>query len=253
LYYKAFERDADFSAAYAAAAWCFCRRKASSWAIDREREIAEARRLARRAVQLGKDDATVLCDAGHALSYVAGELDDGAAFVDQALLINPNLGRGWAYSGLVKVWLGEPIRAIERFVHAMRLSPINPFIWFMQEGMAQAHFFAGRHDEAVLQSMQMLCETRACLNEGRLSGLYASADGQDQRSTRISVRKAKLENFLAVGSTHAWCARAARHSIIKASMFRWEIIKESSRVFKGLSVSCRLKRPSSVAINRWKS
>jgi hypothetical protein len=47
LYYKAIELDADFSAAYAAAGGCFCMRKASGWVIDREREIAEARRLAR--------------------------------------------------------------------------------------------------------------------------------------------------------------------------------------------------------------
>ena len=37
---------------------------------------------------------TVLCDAGFALAFVAGELDDGAAFLDRALLINPNLACG---------------------------------------------------------------------------------------------------------------------------------------------------------------
>ena len=140
LYYKAIELDAEFSAAYVSAAGCISMRKGFGWAADREKEIAEARRLARRAVQLGRDDATVLCDAGHTLSYVAGELDDGAAFVDQALLINPNLAWGWANSGWAKVWLGELDRAIERFAHAMRLSPIDPFIWFMQEGMAHVHF-----------------------------------------------------------------------------------------------------------------
>jgi tetratricopeptide (TPR) repeat protein len=60
-YYKAVELDPDFSTAYAAAAMCFSRRKAFGWVIDRKNEIAEARRLARRAVQLGKDDATALC------------------------------------------------------------------------------------------------------------------------------------------------------------------------------------------------
>ena len=57
LFYQAVERDPNFSAAYAAAASCFTRRKAFGWVIDQEQEVAEARRLARRAVQLGKDDA----------------------------------------------------------------------------------------------------------------------------------------------------------------------------------------------------
>jgi len=200
LYYKAFEHDADFSAAYAAAAWCFCRRKASGWVIDREKEIAEARRLARRAVQLGKDDATVLCDAGHPLSYVAGELDDGAAFVDQALLINPNLARGWAYSGLVKVWLGEPVRAIERFVHAMRLSPIDPFIWFMQEGMAQAHFFAGRHDEAVSWAKMELRDQPDRHSALRIGAASCALAGLDEEAKRLIARLLEIDPALRISN-----------------------------------------------------
>src|SRR5262249_6627681 len=59
LFYKAIELDPDFAAAHAGAAGCFSRRKGSGWVIDPEKDIAEARRLARRAVQLGKDDAGV--------------------------------------------------------------------------------------------------------------------------------------------------------------------------------------------------
>jgi adenylate cyclase len=94
LFYRAIERDPDFAAAYAAAADCFTRRKAFGWIIDREQEVAEARRLARRAVQLGKDDANVLCFAGYALVYVARELDDGAAFLERSLLGSQLLRQG---------------------------------------------------------------------------------------------------------------------------------------------------------------
>src|SRR5262245_15008038 len=141
LFYKAIELDADFSAAYAGAAMCFTRRKGSGWDIDRDQEIVEARRLARRAVQSAKDDATGLCEAGLALAYVVGELDDGAAFLDRALVINPNLASGWSYSGYVKLWFGEPDRAIEHFARAIRLSPIDPRLVFMQSGIASAHFY----------------------------------------------------------------------------------------------------------------
>jgi len=158
LFYKAVELDADFSAAYAAAAFCFCRRKGFGWVINREREIIEARRLARRAVQSGKDDAAVLCFAGYALAYVVRDLDDGAAFLDRALLINPNLASGWSFGGMVKLWLGEPDRAVDHFAHAMRLSPIDPALFAMQYGMAHAHFFAGRHDEALSWAKMALRE-----------------------------------------------------------------------------------------------
>jgi hypothetical protein len=51
--------------------------------------------------------------------------------------------------GWVKVWLGEPDQAVERFAHAMRLGPNGPNLFLMQQGIAHAHFFAGRHEEAL--------------------------------------------------------------------------------------------------------
>jgi tetratricopeptide (TPR) repeat protein len=65
------------------------------------------------------------------------------------VLINPNLAAAWSFMGWVKVWLGESGQAVERFSHGMRLGPIESFTYFMQEGMAHAHFFAGRYDEAL--------------------------------------------------------------------------------------------------------
>jgi len=75
------------------------------------------------------------------------------------LLINPNLAMGWYWSGWVKVWLGEPDRFIEHFAHAMRLNPIDPGLFaFALMGTALAHFYAGRHDEALAWAKKALRE-----------------------------------------------------------------------------------------------
>ena len=87
---------------------------------------------------------------GIALAFVVGELDDGAALIDRALVLNPNLAAAWIFSGWVKVWLGEPEVAIEREARAMRLSPHDPLIFNMQAATAAAHFFAGRYAEALV-------------------------------------------------------------------------------------------------------
>jgi hypothetical protein len=52
--------------------------------------------VGRLAVSLGRDDAVALAYGGFVLAYVAGQLDDGAAFVDLALTINPNWAYAWA-------------------------------------------------------------------------------------------------------------------------------------------------------------
>ena len=66
-FYRAIELDPNFASAYGMAARCYAQRKASGWVTDRAGAIAEAARLARRAAELGKDDAVALGTAGIAL------------------------------------------------------------------------------------------------------------------------------------------------------------------------------------------
>jgi TolB-like protein len=146
---RAIELDPSFASAYGMAARCYSQRKTAGWMVNWVRDIAEAERMARRAVELGKEDALALATAGIALAYVVGDLDDGAAFIDQALALNPNLAWAWLFSGFVKTWLGEPEVAIERVARAMRLSPQDSQFFNMQTAMAQAHFVAGRNVEAL--------------------------------------------------------------------------------------------------------
>jgi len=200
LFYKAIELDPDFSAAYAAAAQCLSIRKRSGWVIDRELEIAEAGRLARRAVQLGKDDATVLCMAGFALAYVARELEDGAAFLDRALLINPNLATGWHNGGWVKVFLGEPDQAIEYFARAMRLNPIDPTLFLMQAETAHAYFFAGRYDEALTWAKMALRELPDNHSGLRIAAASCALTGRDEEAKSLMARLLEIDPTLRVST-----------------------------------------------------
>ena len=106
-------------------------RKINGWTGDHAQEVAEAARLARRAAELGKDDAVALSFGGLALGYVVGDLDDAIALTDRALALNPNLAIAWFASGIVRVFRGgEPDVAIEHFARAMRLSPLDPFMFY---------------------------------------------------------------------------------------------------------------------------
>lgn len=147
-FYRAMELDPDFASAYGMASRCYLQRKVSGWVVDRAKETAEAERLARRAAELGKDDAVALAAAGMALSYVVGRHDEGGALIERGLRLNPNLAWAWLFSGWVRVWGGEPDEAIQRLAKAMRLSPNDSQIFSMQAAMAAAHFFAGRYAES---------------------------------------------------------------------------------------------------------
>jgi TolB-like protein/Flp pilus assembly protein TadD len=148
VFAEAMRLDPEFASAYAMAAWCHFWRKVNGWMIDRPAEIAEGARLARRAAELGSDDAVALARSGHALGHLAGDLDGGIALLDRAKMLNPNLAAAWFLGGFARVWRGESDGAIEHFAQAMRLSPLDPEMYRMQAGMAAAHLFAGRFDTA---------------------------------------------------------------------------------------------------------
>ena len=132
------------------AAWCYFRRYSNAvLTADSAKENAEATAIARRAVEIGSEDAIALCMGGVTLASIALEVEAGDAYIDRALVLNPNLAIALANSGLVKIWLGEHALAIDRLTHAMRLNPLDPLLYRVHGLLAYAHFFSGQDEQAL--------------------------------------------------------------------------------------------------------
>ena len=91
LFYKAIELDPGFATAHGLAAWCYVRRRLSGWMKVPLQEMPELERLARRAGELANNDAVALYSGGWALVQVPGYVEEGAALIDRALTLNPNM------------------------------------------------------------------------------------------------------------------------------------------------------------------
>jgi len=195
LFYRAIELDPGFALAYALAAWCYGQRKANGLVMDRAKERFETERLARRAAELGKDDAAVLSLAGWALAFVVNDIDTAAAMADHAISLNPNLAVAWVAGAWVKVYLCEPDAAIERVAHAMRLSPLDPRLSNMQCVIAWAHFIACRHDEAAQWA------GRALLGLPNYAGALRVAVAAHALADRLDAARAVLARLCEVDPT----------------------------------------------------
>nr|WP_289624853.1 winged helix-turn-helix domain-containing tetratricopeptide repeat protein [Sinorhizobium sp. 7-81] len=204
LFYKATELDPEFASAYAAAAWCHFWRKVNGWTTDRAREIAEGARLARLAVELGRDDAVALTRGGHALGHLAGDLDGGIALIDRARLLNPNLAPAWFLGGFLRVFRGETESAIENFAHAVRLSPLDPEIFRMQAGTALAHFFAGRFDSASAWAEKALGNLPSLLIAVAVVAASHALAGRSDEARQAMQRLRALDPSLRVSNLKDW-------------------------------------------------
>jgi len=200
----ALQLDPSFASAHAMAAWCHFWRKVNGWMADRPREIAEGARLARRAVELGGDDAVALTRGGHALAHLAGDIDGGIALIERALMLNPNLASAWFLGGFLRVWNGEPDGAIEHFARAMRLSPFDPEIYRMQAGMAAAHLFAGRFDAASSWAEKSLRHLPNFLMVVGLTAASHALAGRTEEAQRAIRHLRQLDPALRISNLGDW-------------------------------------------------
>ena len=196
LFNQAIERDPAFALAYARAASCYRFRKSRRWMLDPRQEVAEAAKLARRAVQLGRDDAVALSYAGFILAYVVGDLDDGGAFVDRALALNANLAAAWGFSGWMKICFGEAETGIEHEAMAIRLSPLDPLLFEWKAISAIAHMCAGRFDEAAAWAESSLRDDPNLAPTLRVAAASYALAGRLEEAQKIMARLYQLDPSL---------------------------------------------------------
>jgi TolB-like protein len=204
LFYKAIELDPDFASAYGMAAWCHGWRKINGWMTDRAKEVAETGRLARRAAELGPDDAVALSRGAHALAFVVGDLDAATTFVERALVLNPNLAGAWYASGWVRVYCGEPEMAIEHFARVMRFSPLDPQIIAMQAGTAFAHFLAGRYDQASSWTEKAMWAQTNYITPIRIAAASNALAGRLAEAQKAMARLRELDPAIRIANVKEW-------------------------------------------------
>jgi TolB-like protein len=201
---KAIALDPDYASAYGMAAWCLFWRRLNGWTADHAKDTAEGARLARSAVDLGKNDAVALTRGGHALAHFTRDLDTGIDFLDRALVLNPNLAAAWFLGGFLRIWRGEPEEAIKRFEHAMRLSPLDTEMFRVQTGVAMAHLMARRFDDACTWAEKAFRDMpRFALPATAIAASCALAGRMDEaRRAMADVRR--LDPTLRLNGLDAW-------------------------------------------------
>jgi len=148
LFRRALELDPEHSSSLGRLLTCLANRK--GWGIfdHSASDRAEVARLVPRAVRIGRDDAVSLGHTAFAIAYVLRDLAFAREQVDRALTLNPNLAGAWTYSGWIHLWSGNPTTAIEHLSRSIRHDPLGP-AGGRRSGLAHAHFFLDRHEEAL--------------------------------------------------------------------------------------------------------
>jgi adenylate cyclase len=144
---QAIERDPQYGPALALAAHCHRYFAVLNWTEDPEAVRLTSVGLARRALRVGPDDPDVLGRVAVTFGYFGEDIGVAVGLIDRCLALNPSYARAWHWSGLLRVFAGQPERALDDFQNYLRLSPRDRITGYMNS-IGEAYFFCRRFDEA---------------------------------------------------------------------------------------------------------
>ena len=83
------------------------------------------------------------------LGYFGEDIDVAIGLIDHCLTLNPCFAAGWHWSGLLRVFAGQPDLALEHFGTYLRFNPRDrpaPYL----NSIGEAYLFGRRFDEAAV-------------------------------------------------------------------------------------------------------
>jgi adenylate cyclase len=87
--------------------------------------------------------------------YFGEDIGVAVGLIDRCLALNPSYARAWHWSGLLRVFAGQPERALDDFQNYLRLSPRERVTGYMNS-IGEAYFFCRRFDEAAASLLESL-------------------------------------------------------------------------------------------------
>jgi adenylate cyclase len=196
--------EPDYAAAHAAIAVCHHSRYQRGGLLEGIKRAALHH--ARRAIATGGDDATALAAAAFVVGSEDQDYDTAFSAFDRALALSPSCFLALSFGCVIRAWAGDNATAVEQGEQALRLSPFDSLIHLPYNGLAQAHFFGGRYEEAAFAASRAMeanprfappCYFRiaALMNLGRNDEARASVQRLFEAQPDFTISSVVATNF----------------------------------------------------------
>jgi DNA-binding SARP family transcriptional activator/TolB-like protein len=146
---QAIAQEPDYSVAHAWYAYWHIFLVGQAWTKEPAAVMAEAGRLAERAIMLDPQDAKALTIAGHVRAFLHHRLREAITLHERALMLNPNLAMAWNLSGAAYAYLGDLEEAERRIQRYKQLSPLDPQAFFFDTAGVVLSFLKGDYQATV--------------------------------------------------------------------------------------------------------
>lgn len=105
--------------------------------------------LALAAVERDGNDALALAVYGHVQAFLLRDTVTAQRFLDRAIEAGPSVAMAWTMSSATRGFVGNGPLAVEHGENGQRLAPADPYRFWHEGMLAQAHYINGDYDQAI--------------------------------------------------------------------------------------------------------
>ncbi|MDA9532561.1 MULTISPECIES: adenylate/guanylate cyclase domain-containing protein [unclassified Bradyrhizobium] len=204
LFELALDHDPQYAAAYALMAKWYILHIGEGHSTDFKADSCEALRLASRALEFEPSDPVALAIFGHINSFLFGAYDRALDAFDRAIGGTPNSAIAWSLSASTYCYLGDGPRAVARASYGISLSPLDPYAYFYQSALTNAHYTNETFDDAVHWGTKVMAAAPQFAANLRLLAASLVAAGSLERAREVGAAHMRIDSTFSVEKYCSW-------------------------------------------------
>jgi adenylate cyclase len=186
---SAVERYPDYAPAHSMLAFILLVSGHLNLSYSTGSQLTRAGELGARAAELDDSDPWAHLALGYA-AFMRRHTAESAAEFRRALELNPNFAAAHGYLGWAFAFDGQSENAISHLEEAIRMSPHDPQNSIFNVGIAIAHYFSRRYDEAIA-SCRKAFQQRSGLARGSRIYIASLAQAGHTDDARAALERVK--------------------------------------------------------------
>ena len=185
--------DDSYAAPYAFTALWHSIRMNQGWSSDRAADLAKVDEFASAALVRDPNDPWALALSGHLRALLFRHFDAAFDLFDRALRANPNSAFAWSRSSPAFSYIGNPVEGRRRAEEALRLSPLDPHVFFTHSALALAAYTQEDYENAIVWGRRSSAENPKWTGNLRLLAASLAAAERIDEARRIGDTIARME------------------------------------------------------------
>jgi adenylate cyclase len=218
MFQHAMELDPGYATPYALSAIWHSIRIGQGWSEDRRQDYDEVNRLANAALERDPFDARALALCGHVRALLFHDYDGAFALFDRAIAASPNSSEAWSRSSPAYSYVGDGAEAKRRAGHALRLSPLDPQLFYTHTALALACYTSGEFEEAAAWGRKAVSQNPRYTASLRILTASLAAAGPIEEAQGVARALMELEPTFRVESfcrSYAYKEPARREALAR--------------------------------------